>query len=423
MIVLATILSGLSLLMSFLLITRLKVTLLGLVLWSFKLAAGALSPFWAILGAVGALLGWVSGALWAIPIGILGAGMMIWYIRGVSRDHNGFENAFGASWSDQIKPDQAMQMVKRRWTPFMMMKALPEYSLIRDVPFWTIPGTDRELLCDIWRPSDNNTSGLAFIYYHGSGWHIGDKDFGTRPFFGHLATQGHTVMDVSYRLFPEVDMYAMVGDVKRAIAWMKTNASRYGVEPEKVVLGGGSAGAHLAILAAYTPEHPVLTAEELNGTDLSVRGVISYYGPTDLIAFYRQTGQHRVKQQRDRYYPPLSMDPDAPKDLRNAGRLDKIFGGHPEEVPDMYQLFSTNSYIHPGGPPTLLIQGEHDRSVPVDSTRTFYAELVEAGVPAINVIFPWTDHGFDLLLPQINPAFQSALYDVDLFLTIMVNKN
>ncbi len=150
MIVLATILSGLSLLMSFLLITRLKVTLLGLVLWSFKLAAGALSPFWAILGAVGALLGWVSGALWAIPIGILGAGMMIWYIRGVSRDHNGFENAFCATWSDQIKPERASQMAKRRWTLFL--KTSREYSLIRDVPFWTIPGTDRELLCDIWRP-------------------------------------------------------------------------------------------------------------------------------------------------------------------------------------------------------------------------------------------------------------------------------
>ena len=141
-----------------------------------------------------------------------------------------------------------------------------------------------------------------------------------------------------------------------------------------------------------------------------------------LIAFYRQTGQQRVKHQGDRYYPPLSKNPEAPKDVRNAGRLDKIFGGHPEEVPDLYELFSTNSYIHPGCPPTLLVQGEHDRSVPVDTTRTFYAQLVEAGVPAVNVVIPWTDHGFDLLLPRVNPAFQSALYDVDRFLALMVNK-
>ena len=49
----------------------------------------------------------------------------------------------------------------------------------------------------------------------------------------------------AYRLCPEVDIYGMVGDVKRAIAWMKANASRYGVNPEKIVLGGGSAGGHL----------------------------------------------------------------------------------------------------------------------------------------------------------------------------------
>jgi len=423
MIILATILSGLSLLMSFLLLIRLKVTKPGLILWFLKLPAGALSLYWAIIGAVGALLGWVSGALWAIPIGILGAGMMIWYVRGVSRDNNGFENAFGASWSDHIKPDQPKHMVKRRWTPFLMMKALPEYSCERDITFWTIPGTERELLCDIWRPSDGNVSSLAFIYFHGSGWHIGDKDLGTRPFFSHLVAQRHTVMDVSYRLCPEVDIYEMIGDVKRAIAWMKANANRYGVDPEKIVLGGGSAGGHLAMLTGYAPQHPELTPDELKSADLSVHGVISYYGPTELLAFYQNTGQQRIKQPRDGYFPPVSKDLDAPKSLRNAGRLDILLGGHPEEVPDMYQLASTTSHIHPGCPPTLLIQGEHDRSVPVSATCAFFKKLVDSGVPAINIVLPWTDHGFDLLFPQVNPAAQSALYDVDRFLAIMVNKN
>ena len=85
-------------------------------------------------------------------------------------------------------------------------------------------------------------------------------------------------MDVAYRLCPEVDIYGMVGDVKRAIAWLKTNASLYGIDPEKIVIGGGSAGAHLALLAGYTPEHPELTPEDVKDTNLSVRGIISYYG-------------------------------------------------------------------------------------------------------------------------------------------------
>jgi acetyl esterase/lipase len=56
-------------------------------------------------------------------------------------------------------------------------------------------------------------------------------------------------------------------------------------------------------------------------------------------------------------------------------------------------------------------------------TQELYTKLVEAGVPAVNIIFPWTDHAFDLLFPQINPAAQSALYDVDRFLALLLNKD
>ena len=252
-----------------------------------KLTAEALSPVWAIMGTASAVIGWVYGALWAIPMGILGAGMMILYVWRCTRDHKGFEDAFGSGWKDQNSPQQAKDMVKRRWSPYLKMKAFPEPAFERDVAFWTVPDTERQLLCDVWRPGDGNVSGLAFIYFHGSGWFLSDKDFGTRPFFRHLVAQGHTVMDVAYRLCPEVDMYGMMGDVKRAIAWMKTNASHYGVNPEKIVLGGGSAGGHLALLAGYAPQHPDLTPDDLKSTNLSVCGVISYYGPTDLLAFYQ----------------------------------------------------------------------------------------------------------------------------------------
>ena len=101
------------------------------------------------------------------------------------------------------------------------------------------------------------------------------KDYGTRPFFRYLTGQGHVVMDVAYRLSPETAIPGMVGDVKRAIAWMKCNAARYGASPEKIVIGGGSAGGHISLLAAYAPDHLDLTPVDAKGEDLSVRGVIS----------------------------------------------------------------------------------------------------------------------------------------------------
>jgi acetyl esterase/lipase len=382
-----------------------------------KLTAIALSPYWAIMGTVGAVIGWVYQALWAIPMGIVGAITMISYVWGSTRDHKGFENAFGAGWSDQILPQQARLMVQKRWTWFLKMKASPEPSWERDIPFWTIPDTDRQLLCDLWRPADGNVSGLAFVYLHGSAWAIGDKDMLTRPFFRHLAAQGHTVMDVAYRLIPEVDIYGMVGDAKRAVAWIKTNADRYGVNPEKIVLGGGSAGAHIALLAGYTPEHPELTPEDLKKADLSVCGIISYYGPTDLVAGYKQ---YDLKRQPP---VPIGTKVDPKKAFQYAGRLDILLGGHPEEVPDMYQLACPTTHVHPGSPPTLLMQGDRDFLVPLYGTQELYAKLVESGVPSINEVSPWTEHGFDLLFPQISPPAQSALYDVDRFLALLVNKD
>jgi acetyl esterase/lipase len=416
MIMLAYILSGLSLLMSALFLIHLK-SPLGWIVWFPKLTAEGLSPYWAIMGAVGALIGWGYQALWAIPMGILGAGMMIGYIWQCTRDHNGFEDAFGPGWSDQIPPEQARHMLQKRWT--WLLKS-PEPSWERDIPFWTIPNTERELLCDVWHPANDNVSGLAFIYLHGGGWFMTDKDYRTRPFFRHLAAQGHTVMDVAYRLCPEVDIYGMMGDVKRAIAWMKANASRYGANPEKIVLGGGSAGGHLALLAGYTPHNPELTPEDIKDSDLSVCGVISYYGPTDLLAGY----QYMNLQQMVGLPPvPIGTNLDPSKRRSYAARFDILLGGWPQDAPYMYQLASPITHVQPGCPPTLLIQGNQDHVTSLDATCELHTKLVESGVPAINVVFPWTAHGFDLLLPQTSPPAQSALYDVDRFLKLLLNRD
>jgi len=415
MIILATILSGLSLLMSALFLVRPNAKLLMILF--LPLFAAALSPIWAIMGIAGAVLGWVYGAFWAVPMGILGAGWMTWYIWRVTRDHKGFENAFGTGWKEQIPSERVEQMTKRRWSPFLKMKASPEPIWERDVSFWTIPDTDRELLCDIWRPANGHVSGLAYIYLHGSSWAIGDKDMLTRPFFSHLVAQGHTVMDVAYRLIPEVDIYGMVGDAKRAVAWMKDNAERYGVDPEKIVLGGGSAGAHIALLAGYTPEHPEFTPEELNGADLSVCGMLTYYPPTDLVAGSNQYNHERKPP------VPLGTKVDPKNPMLYAGRLDILLGGYPDDVPDVYRLACPTTHVHPDSPPTLSLRGDRDCLNPKEGNQELHAKLIESGVPAIDVVLPWTEHAFDLAFPQISPSAQSALYDVDRFLALLLNKD
>jgi acetyl esterase/lipase len=160
-------------------------------------------------------------------------------------------------------------MLLCRWSPVPFRD--PDPRVERDVAFATIPGTDRKLLVDLWLPPQGVApSGVALIFFHGSAWHFFDKGIGMDPTFRHLAAQGHVVMDVSYRLAPEANLPGMVGDVKRSVAWMKANSARYGVNPERVVAGGASAGGQIAMLAAYSPGLAEFTPPELTGADTSV---------------------------------------------------------------------------------------------------------------------------------------------------------
>jgi acetyl esterase/lipase len=383
----------------------------------FQLTAGALSPFLVLLGLVGAGLGWFYHAPIAIAAGLLGAGISASYIAIVTVPQGGFDSAFGKDWKIRIPPSQESHLLKRRWNVVLPYTDEPTWE--RDIPFWTIPGTDRKLLCDVWQPPEGVArSGLAFIYFHGSAWWILDKDFGTRPFFHQLASQGHVIMDVAYRLCPEVDIYGMIADVKRAVTWMKANAARYQINPERVVLAGASAGGHLALLAAYAPYHPELTPSDVQGRDLSVRAVVSYYGPTDLRACYQLTNQARLINLPKVEIGPI--DPASKKNMTDAGRLDTLLGGHLHEVPEIYGLASPVTHVHAGCPPTLLIQGESDVITSAPATREMYRKLVESGVPAINIIYPLTNHAFDMLLPQVSPPTHAGLYYLERFLALMV---
>ncbi len=174
------------------------------------------------------------------------------------------------------------------------------------------------------------------------------------------------------------------------------------------------------LLAALTPEHPKLTPAELKQTDLSVCGMLTYYPPTDLMA-----GSERYNDKRQAPVP-LGTKADPQNPMLYAGRLDILLGGYPEEVLDMYRLACPTTHVQAGSLPTLSLRGAKDSLNPIEGNQELYTKLVESCVSAIDVVFPWTEHGFDMLIPHLSPQSppaQSALYDVDRFLALLVNKN
>lgn len=404
-------------------------------LWFLKLYTSALSPILAAIGLLVTIVGLTTGSVIVGLIGIYDVLIFSIHFIMVTRPphfSNSFEQAFGLHWENRIGQKKYFLPSRR----VLRLPPVPEPRMQQNISFVTIPGTDRKLLCDIWQPPDNITpSGVAFIYLHGSAFYFLDKDFNTRPFFRQLAAQGHVVMDIAYRLFPETGITGMVNDARRAIVWMKENAKAYNIDPNKIVIGGASAGAHLALLAGYTFNNPQFTPEELEGKDIGVCGVISLYGSNDLEALYHHTNQHLttrslpgqrkksvptkmpvwiVKKMGTEYYR-LGFN----KGLENTGTLAPLLGGHPDECPKTYALYSPITHVHSHCPPTLFVHGDHDIMAPAKTTRMLCAKLLEENVQTVMHILPQTDHGFDLVLPNISPSAHNAIYDVERFLALM----
>ena len=173
------------------------------------------------------------------------------------------------------------------------------------------------------------------------------------------------------------------------------------------------------MLAAYTPGHPSLTPADVEGSDPTVRAVASYYGPIDLRTCYLVFDQTRVA-----HLPKIEVGlPGAAtmkKTMVDAGRMDTLLGGHLHQVPEVYDLASPLTHVKRGCPPTFMIQGEPDVITPGVAARVLHLKLVECGTPAVNIIYPLTQHAFDLICPTTSPPANAALYYFERFLALMV---
>jgi acetyl esterase/lipase len=390
------------------------------LLWLPKLLGGALSPIAGLIGALAALIG-LARRDWVLAgTGLFSAGLAA---RLVADLPDVDEALAGLPGPGDVGLATGAQS---RTSPTLVSAGLfgqtAGADFERNLVLGHNPESGRGLRADLWLPSHHRPSGLGLIYAHGSGWRLGDKDMLTRPFFRRLAAQGHLVLDVAYTLWPRADLPAMVAEVNQAILWLKENGPTYGVNPDGVVLMGGSAGAHLALLAAYAPGHPAFRPAGAGG-DTSVRGVVAFYPPVDLLGLPDEAG----------YSPscrPGLTDRVAQTVLKRLFRvgdgggrkkwfgdmLVEMVGGTTAEIPDTYRLLSPIYHVGAHCPPTLLLQGSDDLFGLAPGVRRLHKSLHAAGVPSVLLEFPHTEHGFDLLLPQIAPAARAATRGVEQFL-------
>ena len=135
---------------------------------------------------------------------------------------------------------------------------------------------------DLHRSRSPNGLMPMLVQIHGGGWRRGSRESQGRPLVHHLAELGWLCASIDYRLSPEATFPDHLEDVKRAIAWLRTNAEEFGGDPKFVAVTGGSAGGHLAALAALTGNESDLQPG-FETANTSVQACVPLYGIHDLL--------------------------------------------------------------------------------------------------------------------------------------------
>jgi acetyl esterase/lipase len=219
------------------------------------------------------------------------------------------------------------------------------------------------------------------VVVHGGGWSNGDSRQ-LPELNSHLAKAGYNVASVNYRMAPSYHFPAPVEDVQTAINYLRSNAVRLNIDSNNFVLLGRSAGGQIALIAAYTLNDPGL------------KGVISYYGPTDMVWGYAH--------------------PANPLVLNSRGVVADYLGGSYQAVPKMYDSSSAIQFVNGQTLPTLLIHGQHDPLVAYDNSSMLSKKLAQNGVRHFLLTLPWATHGCDYTLK--GPSGQLSTYTVERFL-------
>lgn len=258
------------------------------------------------------------------------------------------------------------------WTtlarPFWSLRTLAEVEVQRDVAY-TEGG--RKARLDIYRPRGVDlTKAPVLVQIHGGAWTIGRKEEQGLLLLNRMAAAGWVGVAVNYRLAPKHRWPTQIIDVKRGLAWVHEHIGEYGGDAEHVVLTGGSAGGHLAALAALTPGRKEWQPG-FEDADTRVAACVPFYGVYDMFGDDRYaTGLRRFLQRRV-FAPGATLE-----DYREASPL---------------------AHVGPDAPDFFVIHGAHDTLVNVSQARAFVAALRTASRASVSYAeLPGTQHAFDV---------------------------
>ena len=262
-------------------------------------------------------------------------------------------------------------------------------SVLRDLQFAAPAG--HALFADLHLPAAAAKPVPAILWLHGGGWRSGTRRLGPdlSRFF---AARGFAMVAVDYRLSGRAIFPAQIEDVKTAIRWLRSVASRYGIDGGRIGVWGASSGGHLAALAGLTADGD-FTPPDAPYRDCSsdVQAVVDGYGPIDFLQMdaHRPPPGTRSDDPESLLLPRLDMrseDPDSYESL--------LLGAPIATCPARVREASPLTYVHPGAPPFLIVHGSSDTTVAPEQSELLFGALARAGNAATLVLVEGLGHGF-----------------------------
>ena len=193
------------------------------------------------------------------------------------------------------------------------------------------------------------------IWIFGGGFMVGSKD-DTVPL--ELLAQGYAVASIGYRLSGDAKFPAQVEDGKAAIRWLRANAARFALDPERFAVFGESAGGYLAAMVGTTWDVKEFDVGENLEQSSRVQAVIDFYGPTDFLQNAAAIASAKT--------------PEA-----------FLLGGAILENKDKAARANPIAYVTRDDPPFLIVHGDADKLVPYNQSELLDAALKKANVPAV----------------------------------------
>lgn len=261
----------------------------------------------------------------------------------------------------------------------------PKYQRTEDVIYGRKYGM--ALTLDVFRPKER-ANGAAVIFVVSGGWFSAHEAINL-GFIKEFLDRGYTVFTVVHGSQPRFTIPEIVGDMNRSVRFIRANAAKYGIDPNRIGIAGGSAGGHLSLMIGMAGDEGKPDAKDpIDRVSSRVQAVACFFPPTDFFNYGKDGENALGRGVLSGFKAPFAFAELDPKTNTFQPITDE------DKINAIGKKISPYYEVSKDDPPTLIIHGDADKLVPIQQAERIIDKLREVGVDSKLVTKPGAAHGW-----------------------------